>query len=74
MSNQSFTVSQGSYRDLQYCDGQSCSSRIDFDYNLDPDRNDCNPYKCNASMEHELINFLHSPAAAPKVTVDYTVK
>ena len=46
MSNQTFTVSQGSYRDLQYCDGQSCSSRIDFDYDLDPDRNDCNPNKC----------------------------
>ena len=46
MSNQTFTVSQGSYRNLQYCDGQSCSSRIDFDYDLAPDRNDCNPDKC----------------------------
>ena len=46
MFNQTFIVSQGSYRNLQYCDGQSCSSRIDFDYDLDPDRNDCNPDKC----------------------------
>ena len=46
MSNQTFTVSQGSHRNLQYCDGQSCSSQIDFDYDLDPDRNDCNPDKC----------------------------
>ena len=46
MSNQTFTVSQGSHRNLQYCDGQSCTSRIIFDYNLDPDCNDCNPNKC----------------------------
>ena len=46
MSNQTFTVSQGSHRNLQYCDGQSCTTRIDFDYDLDPDRDDCNPNKC----------------------------
>ena len=46
MSNQIFTVSQGSHRNLQYCDGQSCTKRVDFDYNLNPDRNDCNPNKC----------------------------
>jgi hypothetical protein len=46
MSNQTFIVSQGYHRNLQYCDGRSCSSRIDFDYDLDPDRNDCNPDKC----------------------------
>lgn len=45
-SNQTFAVSQGSHRNLQYCDGQSCSKRVDFDYNLDPDHDDCNPNKC----------------------------
>ena len=45
-SNQTFTVSLGSHRNLQYCDGQSCTKRVDFDYNLDPDLNDCNPNKC----------------------------
>ena len=45
MSNQTFTVSQGLYRNLQYCDGQSCTKRVDFDYNLNPGLNDCNPNK-----------------------------
>ena len=44
-SNQTFTVSQRSHRNLQYCDGQSCTKRVDFDYNLNPDLNDCNPNK-----------------------------
>ena len=45
-SNQTFTVSQGSHRNLQHCNGQSCTRRVDFDYILDPDLNDCNPNKC----------------------------
>lgn len=45
-SNQTITVSQGSHRNLQYCDGQSCTKRVDFDYNLDPDLDDCSPNKC----------------------------
>ena len=35
-SNQIFTVSPGSHRNLQYCDGQSCTKKVNFDYNLDP--------------------------------------
>ena len=46
MSNQTFTVSQGYQRNLQYCDCQSCSSQINFDYDLAPDRNDCKSNSC----------------------------
>ena len=45
-SNQTFTLSQGYHRNLRYCDGQSCTPRVYFDYDIKPDANDCIPDPC----------------------------
>ena len=46
LNTQSFSVNPGYHRNLQHCNSDTCSARVNFDYNLILDGNECSPNPC----------------------------
>ena len=59
LNTQSFSVNPGYHRNLQHCDSDTCSARVNFDYNLILDGNECSPNPCIRGTCTDFISSYH---------------